>query len=440
MKLINNSKLGKYLYVLLFLIAAVATIAIYFHFTSMKTVSGTLNINKITEVDKTYTRSIYEDYYYRAIGYTKSRKKEANSLTDKVKSFVSLSRENSNNFDYMYSSYYSSLLPQKVSLGYDFKDIQDPKFIISTKNITTGKIREQYGEIERYDNYLDIMDRFAKTYALIVATQDQVYFDDVYSDTKETFKNFYGVDVNISKINHDDFYEEVQIAINNIEIKYFKLKHFKLSTYLEKKTWNPLIASWKWGDSEIYLELLDRVKNVNQKMLDEFEGIIPGDLKVRTIKVNKNNIDRLTIIFKENSAEALFVSTDGYVYTLKIKTNSLSALQTAMNDFLKIAYGIYFTDDPTDSWFIEKQMEAEKMFLKTIELEKEISLLKETLEQPSSTHNYPKRWDKKFTVYKNYYGHFPNKDIVAKLEQEKRKLEEKVKSSTIFQKLKDKLN
>jgi hypothetical protein len=322
------------------------------------------------------------------------------------------------------TSYYSSLLPQKVSLGYGFKAHDEPRFIINPINITKGKMIEQDKDVDSYLQYIEIMEKFSKDYAIINATQDQDYFDEIYTETKKVFKDIYGVEVNISRVNKDDYYTEVPVMINNLKIKHFKLSNFVLKNKLDKKKWQPTIASWKWGDAEIYLEYFNRLKNNDKKKLNDLAKNWDQFVKIRTLKINNNIVDNLTLILSGSEVMAFFVSKDGYVYTLIMKAKSLTSLKTSMRDFLKIAYGIYFTNEATDTWFMIEQKEAEKYYYKCIDIENRIYDLEQKLGKSFHVkHFYPKRWDQKFIKFKSYYGSYPNSSVLLKLKKKLYKLE-----------------
>ncbi len=440
MILISNTKTMIKLYISIAVVAVLSIVGIYYYFNTMTTVNGALNINKIKNVDKTYSRSVYSDFYFRAIGYPKSfetNKGTLSSLTEGVSTLWGSISSDEKVINIKQDAYYSSLLPQKISLGYDFKDSKDPKFIMQGKNISEGRIRDQSGDVAKYSTYLDLMEKFSTTFGYIVASQDQDYFDDVYNDTKNTFKELYGVDVNVSKIKQSSFYNEVPVKINNMKINYYKLAHFKLSNFLKTKEWKPHIAYWSWGDSEIYLQLLGRANKVDLKKLDELSDKAMGDVVVKTIKINNNHVDKLTLVFTGNDVKTVLLSNDGYLYLLKMRNSSLSSLKTGIDDFLKIAYGIYFRDNATDTWFFNKQKEITGFFNQSLALEKEIVVLKKDLASTDiDMHQYPERWDQKFLAFKKYYGVFPNQEILSKLNKEKNRLAKEKENTSMWKDIK----
>jgi hypothetical protein len=394
----------------------------------MTVIEGNVNINKIEEVDKIYSKSIYSDFYCRVEGY-EQRVKDISTNTFAVAFNKIFNKDNIPKK----IGYYSTLLPQKVSIGYSFENIEKPKIILNSKNIVRGRITDEYGETSSYESYIDMVKGFADTFGMIVATQDQDYFDEVFNDTKRTITTLYGKDIKLNKGVSDDYYTLLTVAINNMKVKYFKLNKFKLDTnYLKINQWQPNILRWTWGESEIYLQYLGKLEKLD---LDEYHELISkkmGDVVVHTIKVNNNILKKQLISFSKNNVSSLLISEDGFMYLLKMRNTTLSSLESGLKDYMKILYGIYFSNDATDTWYAEAQEKANKYFNKIKELELERKDLQESLNKNVSKIQFLSKSYKKFNTFKKDFGEFPSKKVFDKLSEDVKKLQIEKSNSSIM--------
>ena len=124
-----------------------------------------------------------------------------------------------------------------------------------------------------------------------MATQDQAYFDNSLDDTKTILQEmFTDKNITLERKNVNDFYTSLDIPINNLTMKYFKLEYFKLKNFMKREVWQPYLAVWTYGDSKIYLQYIKQEESntlldLNEKMKHE-----EGELVIKMVKINNNEI------------------------------------------------------------------------------------------------------------------------------------------------------
>ena len=428
--LFKSTSLTVQIYAYILLTVGIIAVTGYFLVNSMSVVNGNLNINKIEKINKIYSRSIYIDYYFRVI--TSTNNEETGS--------------------------YSNLSPLKISMGYDLTNTSEPQFLLEDKNLINGTITSEIKEINLSREYIEKIKNFKNIFGKIVATQDQTYFDKSQDETEDILNNLYKDSPSLPLAKVSSYYSVVPVSINNLKINHFKLNNFKLSNSLgSEKSWQPNIAKWKYGNSSIYLQLIkeeksetldDMSKSITTKKLKGkgFFSIfsdnkdVKNNTLVKSIKINENKISKFYFVLNEknNEVSSYFMSNDGYLYLLKLRANSKQSLLNNMDDYLKIAYGIYFSEEATDSWFLTKQKEVEIDFKSTISLVKGIQKLEEKLDKNISVkYEFSGKWADKLEDFKSFYKQYPNSNIIKKLEKKKNSLEKEIEEKSLFNQTKN---
>lgn len=417
MMLISNSKLMIKIYIATAVIAFLVIGGGYYYFNSMTTINGNLNINKIENIDKVYNQSVYSDFYFRVISYKKE------------KSFIGKDTAS-------LEGYYSSLIPLKVSIGYDFADVKNPTLILEGKSVLKGAISNEVGDVSRNSEYNDMLKGFKDIFGKMVATQDQYYFDKSHVDTQEILKTLYGKDIDLAKGDINSYYQSIDTPINDLKVKYFTLANFELDdNYLKRKEWQPNILRWSKGDSEIYLQYLKRGEYSSLQNIVELGKYNADTIVVKTVKINGDKLTNFHIVFKGNTVETKLISKDGHIYLLKMRCKSFESLKHGLNDFMKIAYGIHFDGKGTGKWFADSQDKAIEYFDKINKLEEEIDELKEDLGEKPELFKYSSIWANKFDDFKKHYGQYPNESIYQKLLKVKQELIKEDKEKSIMSKI-----
>ncbi len=417
MMLISNIKFKFKIYIAIITIALLMIGGGYYYFNSMTTVNGNLNINKIENIDKVYNQSVYSDFYFRVLSYKKD------------KSFIG---EDTTSIQ----GHYSTLIPLKVSIGYDFEDIKEPKLILEEKSVLKGAISNNVGNVSRNSEYSDILKGFKDNFGKIVATQDQYYFNKSHADTQKILKSLYGKDIELEKGDINSYYQSIDIPIDDMKVKYFTLDNFELDdNYLKKNEWQPNILRWSKGDSEIYLQYLKRGEYSSLQNIVELGKYDANTIVVKTVKINGDRLTNFHILFKGNNVETKLISKDGYIYLLKMRCKSFESLKYGLNDFMKIAYGIHFNGNGKGNWFADSKDKAIEYFNKIKNLEEEIDELKEDLGKRPNYFNYSSKWANKFYDFKKYYGEYPNESIYQNLLKVKQVLIKEDEEKTIMKKI-----
>jgi len=426
MILLNNRKSMIRFYIIMLSVLVVIAFAGYYYLTKLKVYQSSLNINKVEEIDTFYTRSIYGDYYFRVIDYDKDRSIIKKFINDKIYPF----------FDegtVFVNGYYSELIPFKVAIGYDFSVLSKARFTLKNFDLPEkGDLVTEVGTVSEDNNvYINQVKNFREVYAKILATQDQTYFEQSFEDIQQMIREFYpdiNHSINVEKIDKSIFYDSIKTSINNLNINHFKLNYFKLTQVLNQKDWEPNIATWTYGDSDITFKYRRKEPNKLLRNLDELVKSSNNEIVINTISINSEYI--VPLYFKINkqyhTMTSYHMSQDGYLYVLKMRADSTKTLITTMHDFIKIAMGIYFDDKSTDKWYIQQQKEIKKYYSLILE-EKLMEDLPELDEG----------WANQIVDFKSNNGEYPNEDLYENLKKEKEKKSMRNKVKNYFYKITD---
>lgn len=313
----------------------------YYLLYGMKTISGSLNVNKITMVDKLYSYSVYSDFYYRATKYDKDGNKKAE---------------------------FSELQPIRTSIGYDLKN-NKAELVLKSNTSNSEKIILSGKDDNNLIREIDMFNSFQKTFGNIVATQDEDYIKKSFKHTKDTLANLYSIDKELDYKKAEDFYHEIKdLPIANMRVKYFQLDAINRNLVgkmkvASKDKWQPNILEWNFGgNNRIYLQYLNKLKNND---IDSYLAKMAKNNKtiIKLVKINNNKLQKMFLKKEDakNKITTYYLDENGYLYILIFKANHPNAFKKYINDYLKIAYGIYFTDiSEFDNWFAKKQKEKDE--------------------------------------------------------------------------------
>lgn len=387
----------------------------YFYLTKMSTVSGNININKTNPIDKLCNYIVYSDFYYRVVEY---------------------SNETENN--------YGELTPVRTTICYDFK-----------KNVINLQSRiEDESSIILDDTHgnsiakkIHLLDNFKKTYSQIIATQDKDYFDKSAKIAQQTLLSLYGQNTfPIKEVNpHEEYYTKIDnLPIENLSVEHFKLQQITSPAIqaTNESGWQPNILQWNFEEKDrIYFQYLKKVANTD---LDAYIKSIynkSNKVIVKLTKFNNNTLNKMFLIFDDtqNKVKTLFMDNNGHIYILILQVSNQKAFETYFNDYMKIAYGIFFTKQETlKSVFSKEQKKAEKTYEEyktyyqemreaydTLSEYKGINLLN-NYQETKSTNDFMALdkvvkmignniFDKKYETFKEIHGTYPNEKILNSL-------------------------
>lgn len=402
--------------IVLIIITVCLLIGGYIYLNKMETLSANLNINKTNTIDKMCNYSIFSDFYYRIIDYKN------------------------------YGNSFAQLTPVKLNICYNFKTNKIE--LVTNANIVDSIILDNDYNTN-IDEISQLLNGFQEDYTKIVATQDPAYFDTSYKLAKKMYYFLYKKSMPLKKLDlNGEFYTQISnLPIDNLVVKYFKLNEIKnppKQAYNNSK-WQPNILEWDFGeDDRIYLQYLTKFK---QNDLDDYirdKYATKDKTIVRLTKFNNNQLSKMFLIFdnkrydKRHEIKALFMDNNGYVYDLILNVQNKKAFRTYFNDFMKIAYGIYFVkkDGFVNKWAQEDKKERKilnNLFATGDKIIKNWKILHDELKCSKILNNYNETkfvidfisWkdnfkkakysvlDKKFDIFKNKYG-YPTDKIYKK--------------------------
>lgn len=370
----------------------------YYYLNAMKTVSGGLNINKTEDVDKIYGYSVYSDFYFRVTKYDDKGEKKGD---------------------------FSRLIPIKTKIGVDFKGVKPE----ATKNSSIGE--GSVLEISSYGNVGNVFDKIKKVapiYGDIVSTQDAAYFTKSFENISSTYEMLYGKKLNISPDLIDNYYvSKEQTAIPNLNIRYFELTEDYTFNIIKDNVWQPNIAEWTFEDgTRIYLQYLTKIKEKTLESYIEEDRDKESVVTISTITINKDIVEPIYIKVKEgdHKIQTIFRDNHGYLYNLILLADNKTSLETYTNGYFKIALGIYFTSgNGFNTNFIEEQEKADKAYVTSENILKNIKEFDETFEDRSKLYSHfnlhdsaadflekldKYKYDKRMELIKEEYDFYPS--------------------------------
>ena len=389
----------------------------YFYLNKMSTVSGNLNINKTNPIDRLCNYTVYSDFYYRIVNY---KEEEEGS--------------------------YAELTPVSTTICFDFKskkiDLQSR--VKSKENLILDD--NNGNEVE---STIQLLDNFKQTYSKIVATQDKDYFDKSYKTANETLLSLYGENnIVLEEVNpQTKYYTSLNnLPINNMMVNYYNLENITSKPIQAEKStgWKPNILEWKFGEKDrVYLQYFTKLKsnNLDDFIANKYSQL--GKTIVKLTKFNNNTLNKIFLILdsKENKIKTLFMDNNGHVYILILQVSNKKAYETYFNDYMKIAYGIYFEKvNGLDNSFHAAQREAIQSYKEyeeeilqlnefcsaslnidcksVINKESSLSLIKQYFDSTEIQNKIKKpKFDIKQNIFKKIYGQYPNKKIIDLFKQ-----------------------
>lgn len=424
----------------------IGLIALYFYLTSMKTIQGSVNINKITSENRIYTYSVFSDFFYRATRY--------NSKGNVIAEF-------------------SEIVPSRVDIGFDFNKSEH---VIRTNSHSPDRyILSDFNDKDIL--ILDALRNFHSTFSEIVVSLDQHYFDMALSYLLMINENLLqgALPLPNQPLDISSFYEEKKnLFVGNLRFRPFKLdninQNLKSPPHFALTEWSPNLIEYIFGEGDrIYLQYLDRVQGasiediVNEyvsgkksdsnpitKILSELDKLAPEisaaiSPRSRTNNSNQNKTvvkafgindnSPLTLYFfvedvndsSSNQITAFFMDENGYVYMLRYNAHNRSSFNKFLPDFLKVAFGLYFVDvqEFTNVYAIKQKYYESNLndYIKNYRaiLQADLQLHQRGLIEyfglqmleysplgPDGVEIFP--LDKAFEHFRNHYGHYPHED------------------------------
>jgi len=402
--------------IIFFFLIMATLIGGYFYLTKMERISGNLNINKSNLIDKLCNYTVYSDFYYRVIEY------EGKS-------------ENS----------YAELTPVKSTICYDLKNnkIELQSSIDEESNII---LDDKNGA--NLEKKISLLEKFKTTYSKIIATQDKDYFDASYKKAKETMLSLYRDNkITLPKIDNpiEEYYTQISdLPIDNMTVQHYKLEkiHTKPLQSTKSNGWKPNILEWQFEESDkIYLQYLAKSDYTDLDDYVKNESSKSNKTLVRLTKFNNKKLNKMFLIFDDNQIKikTLFMDNNGYLYILILQVSNKQSFNTYFDDYMKIAYGIFFeSKDKLDSNFIKKQEEILNNYQESIKIindiqqvyaileeqqtssilksYKEMQLVLKTISLKSEIKEMDNsQFDVKYKKFKELYGTYPNEKIYSEL-------------------------
>jgi len=288
----------------------------YVYLNKMIIKQGNLNINKTNPIDKLCNYTVFSDFYYHITDYSKG--------------------ENS----------FAQLTPVKTDICYNLES----ESIELKPNVTSDTIIIDDEKGAELSKKIALLENFQEEYAKIVATQDKDYFIKSYELSQQTYKTLYNEELPMKPKDVSDYYTNIlNLPIENLVINHYKLTKIKNTPNqaLKDGEWQPNILEWNFGENDkIYFKYVRKLLNND---LDKFVNSIYSKKKktiVKLTKFNNNKLSKMFLVFDDinNKISVFFMDKNGYLYTLILKVQNPKAFDTYFNDFMKIAYGIYFID------------------------------------------------------------------------------------------------
>lgn len=318
----NTLKLKIYLIISFLVIVGVSLGAFWFYANKMSTKKGSINVTKMVKINKIYSYSVFGDFYYRAIEY--------NDFGEK-------------------SGKYSSLIPIRVNIGYDFSN-NPPEQIFRTEYAGEPLIpTDSDKNSPELENFVKILDDFAKTYGKLVVSQDNYYFNEAQKAASNIVSIIYdNVTYELKPLDTNMLYEsEQKVPIDNLIIKPYKLNYINanLKDFIVcEEQWCPNLATWIFNENDwIYLQYLTHASTINlSDYINEQE--FDNSIVIKTVKPAQDKVEPIFLVVDllENKIISYVMDNNGYIYIVILRTQNKNSLFDSLEDYLKIVYGINF--------------------------------------------------------------------------------------------------
>jgi len=322
----NTLKLKIYLIISFLVIVGVSLGVFWFYANKMSTKKGSINVTKMVTINKIYSYSVFGDFYYRAIEYDNKGKK---------------------------SGEYSSLIPIRVNIGYDFSN-NPPEQIFRTEYAGEPMIpTDSDKNSPELENFVKILDDFAKTYGELVVSQDNYYFNEAQKAASNIVSIMHdNVTYELKPLDTNMLYEsEQKVPIDNLIIKPYKLNYINanLKDFIVcEEQWCPNLATWIFNDNDrIYLQYLKQASTINlSDYINElsFKGSFKDSIVIKTVKPAQDKVEPIFLVvdLPHNKIESYVMDNNGYIYIVILSTQNKNSLFNSLEDYLKIVYGINF--------------------------------------------------------------------------------------------------
>lgn len=322
----NTLKLIIYLIISFLVIVGVSLGAFWFYANKMSTKKGSINVTKMVKINKIYSYSVFGDFYYRAIEYDNEGKK---------------------------SGEYSSLIPIRVNIGYDFSN-NLPEQIFRTEYAGEAMIpTDSDKNSPELENFVKILDDFAKTYGKIVVSQDNYYFNEAQKAASNIVSIMYdNVTYELKPLDTNLLYEsEQKVPVDNLIIKPYKLNYINanLKDFIVcEEQWCPNLAKWIFNENDwISLQYLIHDSTItlsdfiNERSL---EGSFQDSIVIKTVKPAQDKVEPIFLVayLPDNKIISFVMDNNGYIYIVILSTQNKNSLFDSLEDYLKIVYGINF--------------------------------------------------------------------------------------------------
>lgn len=406
----NTLKLIIYLIISFLVIVGVSLGALWFYANKMSTKKGNINVTKMVKINKIYSYSVFGDFYYRAIEYDNESKK---------------------------SGQYSSLIPIRVNIGYDFSN-NPPEQIFRTEYAGEAMIpTDSDKNSPELENFVNILDDFAKTYGELVVSQDNYYFNEAQKAASNIVSIMYdNVTYELKPLDTNILYEsEQKVPVDNLIIKPYKLNYINanLKDFIVcEEQWCPNLATWIFNDNDrIYLQYLKHASTINlSDYINEqsSNGLFKDSIVIKTVKPAQDKVEPIFLVayLPDNKIKSYVMDNNGYIYIVILSTQNKNSLFNSLEDYLKIVYGINFKPVKNfENNFVNIQEEyediAKSIFSNLIVLNRIITsndirlqpLILSELEKEyphfNFLYNYFEKYKRKLT--KEYYNLIINKNI-----------------------------
>jgi len=325
-------------------------------------------------------------------------------------------------------------------MEYNISCLSDINRTIPAVNLKTDIDRKS--SIYLLNNHSDLLvkeakslKKFAESYSKIVATQDPDYIK--YSDKNvvEILQNIFKRTFKVQSTNIEDYYNKIKIPlIPNLKIDYYKENNSFKVTKKVSTQWEPNIIEWKNSNGDkIELQLLSNTSKITiGQMISQVMENSTGDF-IRVSNYNKKYESTLYFTYRqsENKIKGYYLDeSSGNIYILILQTYHKNRLLKSLDDYLKIAMGISFSNDNTLNKFaiMQKNIETQKKlfcsddFLDKVENYNDIYDELNKYGYLASYYGFVKlrsqdicytqskrKWLEFYQIFKEKFGYYPNR-------------------------------